>query len=248
MGAIEISERLRQARMARDEALPALAARIGVRQEHLRAIEDGRFGDLPAGIYGRAAVRSFASAMGLDGAAVLAECEALLAPLEEPIAGLARVRGIRERPASVVRTVSCDQGGEAPGDSPFAGWRALAAAALDACVIATLLLLVIVVAMTVLTAPPSALGRVGGAFAVMGAMIAAGYYCWFGGVAGATCGERALALEPQRPARAAVTLRLVTERAILAASQDVRWIQRAGERLGRSTTAWTSGITGEAKS
>lgn len=247
MRAMEISDQLRQARIARGEELPALAARIGVRQEHLRAIEDGRFGDLPSGIYGRSAVRSFASAMGLDGPAVLAECEPFLAPLEEPIAGLARVRGIRERPASVARTrPPFEQAPDTSGESPFAGWRAPAAAVLDACAIAALLLLVIIAAMTVLTVPPSALRSAGGAFAMMGALIAAGYYCWFGGVAGATWGERALAVEPHEPARL-VTLRLVCDRAILAATRDVRGIHAAGERFGRSTAAWASRITGEAK-
>ena len=64
---MDISERLRQARTATGEDLAALGKRIGVRQEHLRAIEDGRFADLPAGIYGRSAVKSFAAAFGFDG-------------------------------------------------------------------------------------------------------------------------------------------------------------------------------------
>jgi hypothetical protein len=245
---MDVGNRLKEARIASGEDLTALGKRIGVRQEHLRAIEDGRLGDLPRGIYGRAAVRSFATAMGLDGPALLAECEPFLAPLEEPIAGLARVHGIRERPASVARpgSPSADRD-HSTDDLPFAGWRPLAAAVVDASAIALLLLLVVVAAMTVLTAPPAALRSAGGAFAVMGALIAAGYYGWFGGVAGATCGERALAVEPHRVIRGAVTLRLACERAALAASQDVRWIQRAGERIGRSTGAWTSGITGEVK-
>jgi hypothetical protein len=66
-------------------------------------------------------------------------------------------------------------------------------------------------------------------------------------VRGATVGERALAVgRPGRPC-APVTLTRVAERALLSATEDVRCIQRCGERLGRSTTGWMSSVTGEAK-
>ena len=240
---MDISAQLRQARQARGEDLCTLAARIGVRHEHLRAIEDGRFADLPSGIYGRAAVRKFAQAFGFDGAAMLVECEALLTPLDEPIAALARVRGLRPRPEAASGTREC----EPPDDLAGAAWH-LAAAALDACVIVTLLLVVVIAALTMLTAPVSALRDAGGPFGVLGLLLAAGYFLCFGGIRGATIGERALRLAPARPSAPLLTVRLATERALLAATEDARCILRCGEWLGRSTAAWMSSAPGEAKS
>jgi len=244
---MEISYRLSQARQATGEHLPDLAKRIGVRQEYLRAIEDGRFADLPAGIYGRAAVRSFANAMGFDGAAILAQCESLLAPLDEPIAALGRLRGVRARPPEPVPSTHVEEHHDVLADSPFPDWRQLAATAVDACVIAGLLLVVVVAALTVLTAPVSVLRNSGGAFGLMGVMLGAGYFLCFGGVRGATVGERAMALDSAHQSSTTVTLTRVLERALLSATEDVRCIQRCGEWLGRSTGTWTSSATGEAK-
>jgi hypothetical protein len=244
---MEISLRLRQARCAAGEDLRDLAKRIGVRHEHLCAIEDGRFADLPSGIYGRAAVRSFANALGFDGAAVLTECEPLLVPLDEPIAALARLRGVRSRPAEPPTGSREADPDVTAHDSPFSGWRHLAAAAVDACVIAGLLLVVVVAALTLLTAPVAALKDSGGAFAVMGLVLSAGYFLCFGGVRGATVGERAFSIERPDHASPTVTLSHVAERALLSATEDMRCLQRCGEWLGRSTAAWTSSAPGEAK-
>jgi transcriptional regulator with XRE-family HTH domain len=244
---MEISHRLRQARYAAGEDLPALAQRIGVRQEHLRAIEDGRLEDLPPGIYGRNAVRLFASALGFDGAAVLAECEPSLSPLNEPIAALARLHGVRVRPPEVAPSTEDATHDHSAIDSPFPSWRQLAATAVDACVVAILLLFVVVAALTVLTAPISALKDAGGAFGLMGVLLGSGYFFCFGGVAGATVGERALWIDHARDQSTTVTLTQVAERALLSATEDVRSIQRCGEWLGRSTAAWMSSATGEAK-
>lgn len=242
---MDISDRLRQAREATGEDLAALGKRIGVRHDHLRAIEHGRFAELPTGIYGRAAVKSFAAAMGLDAAAVLAECEPLIPAVEEPIAALARLRGCRvRRPDPPAHDAVADAG---PLEEPdFPGWRQLAAAALDACVVVGLLLIVVVAALTAMTVSLSALQRSAPPLAVMGLLLAAAYFVCFGGVRGATVGERQLGIEP-RDSRSALTLRAVAERAIQSATEDVRCIQRFGERLGRSTAAWASSAPGEAK-
>ena len=244
---MDISKQLRQARLAAREDLAMLARRTGVRQENLRAIEDGRFGDLPAGIYGRAAVRLFANAFGFDGAAMLAQCEALLTPLDEPIVALARARGLRARPADMSRAHE-DETHDDAGDSASAGWRHLAASAIDAAVIGALLVIVVAAAMTLLVVPVSALRDSGGAFALMGVLLAAAYYACFGGVRGATIGERAMSMPARRGVDPAVTLRTVAERTLLAATEDARCIQRWGERLGRSTAAWMSDPPREATS
>lgn len=244
---MDICDRLRQARAATGEDLPALGKRIGVRQEHLRAIEAGRFADLPSGIYGRAAVKSFAAALGFDAAAVLAECEALLPAVEEPIAALARLRGCPvRRPDPPPQPVAAEERKPPEPESPLSDWRHLAAAALDACVVVGLLLIVVVSALTAMTVPLDALQRSAAPFTVMGLLLAAAYFVCFGGVRGATVGARNLGLEPRAPG-SALTLRAVAERAIQSATEDVRCIQRFGERLGRSTAAWASSAAGEAK-
>src|SRR6185503_5400813 len=84
-----LRERLRRARAACGEELSTLSRRTGIRLQHLRAIEDGRFGDLPPGIYARSAVRAFAEACHLDPADVLADCEPFLPRVDDPIGALA---------------------------------------------------------------------------------------------------------------------------------------------------------------
>jgi hypothetical protein len=243
----EVSYRLRQARAARGEDLAGLARRIGVRSEHLLAIEEGRFADLPAGIYGRAAVKSFAAAFGFDPAAMLAECEALLPQIVEPIAALARLRGGRvRRPETPAPQRAVETDDPPPDAAALAGWRCLAASALDGGVVVGLLLVVVVAALSALTAPVSALQESTPAFGLMGLFLAAGYFLCFGGVRGATVGERALGVEP-RASSSTLTLRAVAERALLSATEDVRCIVRSGARLGRSTAEWVSSATHPAK-
>jgi hypothetical protein len=242
----EICARLRQARAVRGEDLAALGKRIGVRQEHLRAIEEDRLGDLPAGIYGRAAVRAFAAALGFDPVEVLRVCEPHLAPVDEPIAALARLRGIRREPSAAPQAAALD-GQPDPADDFFPGWRHLAAAAVDAIVIVGLLLVVVAAALTLLTVPVSALKDAGLPFGLMGVLLAGGYFLCFGGVRGATIGERALHVEAHGHQVSTVTLRLVAERALLSATEDVRCIERLGARLARLTAAWMAHVNGAVK-
>lgn len=132
MNAGPVHERLNRARAASGEELGALAARIGVRVHHLRAIEDGRFGDLPSGIYGRSAIRAFAAAYGLDPAEAVAECEARLPSLDDPIDAMARAHGVRRV------TPAADAGREAPEHRPEPRARRLMTAALDAAIVGAL--------------------------------------------------------------------------------------------------------------
>src|SRR5215208_3609200 len=90
-----VSQQLKLARTTRHEDLAAFARHVGVPALHLCAIEEGRFADLPAGIYGRSAVKSYASACGFDPAEMLATVEPWLRVVDDPIFGLARLKGIR---------------------------------------------------------------------------------------------------------------------------------------------------------
>jgi cytoskeleton protein RodZ len=58
---------LRRAREAQNEELRIAAAHLRIRDFYLRAIEDGRFDELPAGAYAVGFVRAYAVHLGLDG-------------------------------------------------------------------------------------------------------------------------------------------------------------------------------------
>jgi transcriptional regulator with XRE-family HTH domain len=95
-----IHERLRQAREARGIGVDALAGAIGVRARWLEHIEAGEFGALPPGVYARSAIRAFASAMAIDPDEAVSEVAHLLMQPEDPLDGLARVKGHKRKPAA----------------------------------------------------------------------------------------------------------------------------------------------------
>ena len=234
-----VSQRLSQARRQHGEALPALAKRIGVREEYLRAIEDGRLADLPPGIYGRFAIRAFARDCGFDPAEILAACESLLTPVEEPIAALGRLRGVRQPNRTAPMPVVGTSGRAIPSEPAtssagrgFPDWRLLAAAAVDACLVITLLLLLIVCTLTAMTVPVAALDGSGPAFALMGVLLGIAYFGCFGGLGGRTAGERLLRIEPEMTESGSLTLRAVVARALRSATGDAWFIRRLGAWLG----------------
>ena len=216
MADVAVLEILKNKRAARGEPLPALARRIGVRQENLQAIEDGRLGDLPPGIYGRAAY-------GFDPAEVLSACEPFLRAVEEPIGALARLHGrppkaqVRVNPAPAV-----------PDAFDRPSWRPLAAAAIDACIIMALLLVFVLCAALALLVPVRALGPSAPWLAVIGFVLAAGYFGWFGGVLGTTIGARALGLDAGLEQPRSLTLEAIAIRTMRAVTDDVRCIERMG--------------------
>ena len=63
---MEILEQMRQAREELGLDLHALEHRTRVRLHLLEAVEQGRFEDLPRGVYARAVVRAYATAVGMD--------------------------------------------------------------------------------------------------------------------------------------------------------------------------------------
>ena len=61
-------ERLRLAREEKGWTIEELSRRAGIRPRTIELIDRGEFGELPAGLYGRASIRSYATAVGLDAA------------------------------------------------------------------------------------------------------------------------------------------------------------------------------------
>jgi uncharacterized RDD family membrane protein YckC len=224
-------ERLRSARVERGEEVAILASRSGLRVHHIRAIEEGRFADLPRGIYGRAAIRTFAAAYALDVDAVLADCEALLPPIDDPIAALARMRGVTPTAHAVGEPAPATK--TAP-DRP--AWRPFAAATVDGAVAAVLLVVACAGAALVVRMPISALGSSASALFVLGLVLAAAYYVCLGGLSGTTLGESAVGathvVRDPRP----LTLRAITLRTLAAATADVRAIHGVGIWTARVLT------------
>jgi transcriptional regulator with XRE-family HTH domain len=72
------------ARRARGLSLADIANATRLSPRHVQAIDEGRFADLPAGIYGRAYVRAVARAVDLD-AAELDSILSLLPPAPDPL-------------------------------------------------------------------------------------------------------------------------------------------------------------------
>lgn len=230
MESAPLHERLRSARAARGEDLSTLSARTGLRVHHIRAIEDGRFGDLPAGIYGRSAVRSFAAAYGLDPEAALAECRALVPQVEDPIDGLARARGV---PPHSERA--------AHGPTPAIRvterrWRPFAAAVVDGAVTGAVLLALSAAAALSARVSIGALGPSAIFLFLVGLIFGAAYYVWVGGLAGRTFGEYAVRREPLHRDPRPLTLRAIALRTMAAASADARAFYAVGMWVGRRLT------------
>jgi transcriptional regulator with XRE-family HTH domain len=97
---------LRQAREHKGWSIEDLARRAGLRARTVEMIEDGRFDELPAGLYGRSSIRSYATAVGLDAQEVLEAFGPQVPSTEDPLDGLARrcghVRRVQARAADPV--------------------------------------------------------------------------------------------------------------------------------------------------
>jgi transcriptional regulator with XRE-family HTH domain len=205
--------RLRQARERKGLTLTAIARAQGVREHNLHLIERDAFEELPTGLYGRTAVRAYASAVGLDPDAALAEVAERVRTPEDPIDGLARVRGIerpRPRPpsprlwrglagalrAKAGRTVDVAPSVRNPVQLPIS-WRIPLAAVID-----SVLLLAIDAGLLAVTAavarvrPAELLQSALPAMLVVFVIIAGMYFILLGGVRRATIGAQVVQVDP----------------------------------------------------
>jgi hypothetical protein len=219
-----------------------LARQCALRVEWLQAMEDGRFGDLPSGIYGRSAVRRYAESLGLDPAEILAACAPLLPLVEDPISALGRLRGMpapRRRTEAVAVATAVDTPqtrrleAVLPGPPPceLPSWRLLAAAAVDAIVVVGLL--IAVVTCTVASGiPMSGLsGAAAPAFALLTFVLGTSYFVVLGGIVGATAGEHVAGVGAPAGSRP-LDLRAVGVRTLQCALRDAYFIELFGRWLG----------------
>jgi len=244
-----VHERLRQARLSKGENLAAIAERTGVRESLLIAIESGRYDTLPRGIYGRAAIRAYAEALGFDGQAMVSQCEELLTPLEDPISGLARVHGFEAsrlkaeaakltgRAASLIERSWLTPAGRPA--RPLPNWRCVAAAAIDSAIVLAMLLVLVVVTITIFGMPVMT-GAAGPAFGVVAMLLAMSYFAVFGGIGGETAGSRLAGLKAPPAPGTRVDLRGVAVRAFNCAVRDALVIEQLA--------AWIRGVSADYRS
>jgi hypothetical protein len=226
-------ELLRFARARRGENLATLSARSGLRVHHIRAIEEGRFRDLPPGIYARSAIRTFALAYELDADTVLAGCDPLLTPIEDPICALARRSGIA--PASR----SGEQAGAPSSRRPVLAestWRPVAAATVDGAVAGALVLITCAAAALLARASFAALGSSVSALFLVGLVLESVYYVSLAGVGGTTFGEYVVGPEPRQRDPRPLTMLAIGLRTFAAATADLRAIYRLGLSARRRVT------------
>lgn len=131
---LTIGDRLRQAREARDMSLEDVAARTRIPLRHLKHIEAGEWDALPAITYAVGFARSYANAIGLDGAAVGVEVREKLGsaprpapapaeyyepadPARVPPRGLA-IGALLLGIAAVILFLTWPRGGEVPAPPP----------------------------------------------------------------------------------------------------------------------------------
>ena len=194
-------------REQRGLTLTALQERIGVRLQVLAAIERGAFEELPTGLYGRHAVRAYATAVGLNADELLDEVTPLLREAEDPLDGLARVRGferkspkVRTKPEAEVR-LKPDHANErkpfATGEA-IATARAAAASAIDGALLSvfTIVLLQVTALLSHASLTESA-SHAAPAVGTIVVLVTSVYFVMLGGLRQATFGQTMAQVRPE---------------------------------------------------
>jgi hypothetical protein len=84
---------LHQARLDSNLDLEALCARTALSPGVLRKLDEGRFEELPGGLYARSYIKSFAAEVGLDPDEALRNVEHLLPETPDPLSVLRELKG-----------------------------------------------------------------------------------------------------------------------------------------------------------
>jgi hypothetical protein len=231
---------LHGARVKRNIGLDELNARTSLSPVVLRKIDEGRFDELPPGVYARAYVKSFAAEVGLDPDEALRSIEHLLPGAPDPLPVLRELQppGFSERfsakCAAIVRGVKkrADMDTDAKPDEvqvEDTSMPRIGAAAIDALVLIVLnLAVVLLVALGTGIRPSSLLRHGSGALGMLCAVPTVLYFILFNGIAGQTVGRRLCRL-PEAHVHAPLTLDAILRRAVAPGSQP----DTQGEGLSR---------------
>jgi transcriptional regulator with XRE-family HTH domain len=183
----QLHERLRQAREQRGLTLAAIARDCGVRESNLVLIEQNAFERLPTGLYGRTAVRSYAVAVGVCPDDALAEVADRLREPEDPIEGLARVRGIPHTPRRATE-IAPRVSRPALSNLP---WRPQVAAIIDIAILLGIdLVLLQLTALVAGVGAGEVLRAAAPSMVLLFGLIATTYFVLLGGIRRATIGAR----------------------------------------------------------
>jgi Helix-turn-helix domain len=229
-----LHERLRTARERRGLSLTTIANQWGVREHNLLLIEHDAFESLPTGLYGRTAVRSYAAAVGVPADEALAEVIDRLRNPEDPMEGIARVRGFT--------CVTQHAGGTSRiwmSGASITVWRQFAAAAVDGALLVGIDLLLLALTARVARVPVTEVLRLGTpSMIVLCAVIAALYFVLLGGIGRATIGARLMQVPSGAGMLDGVDIRAVLQRGIQSALADgsnlLRWATFVTSSNGRS--------------
>jgi len=229
-------ERLRRRREQKGWRIEDVERRTGVRSRLLELIDRGQFAELPSGLYGRSAVRAYAEAVGLPADEVLEEVASLMPAPEDPLDGLARVRGIKRtpsrQPSEPAPSASADSTSPRRA-SAGVPWPQLAATGIDAGLLVAIdVVLVWLTALacgtSIETVPRIALAPIG----LLCALFAGLYFILLGGVRNATVGARVAGVTEPETRSGALDVHAVVARAWRSAVREttsiVDWALRIG--------------------
>ncbi len=184
----QLHERLRVARERRGLSLVTIARRCGVRQQYLELIERDRFEELPSGLYGRNAIRLYATEVGIPADEALAEVFDRLPAIEDPLDGMARVRGLTRHPERTIKEILHVPGHEVTLSSSV---RAHIANVIDALVLLGVDFLLLELTSRVAGVRATEVLRdAAPSMVALFVLIAALYFVLLGGLARATIGSR----------------------------------------------------------
>jgi len=184
----QLHERLRLARERRGLSLATIARQWCIREQNLELIERDRFEELPTGLYGRNAVRAYATSVGVRADEALAEVADRLRTPEDPLDGLARVHGLTRQPERTIKDILHVSGREVTLSSAS---RAHVANVLDGVVLLGLDFLLLELTALVAGVRATEVFRVAApSMIALFALIAALYFVLLGGLARATIGSR----------------------------------------------------------
>lgn len=209
----DVHGQLRRAREARGLTIDAVARVSGVRRAILASIDAGDYPSLPTGLYGRHAVRAYARAVGLDPEATVAAASPLLPRMDDPIAALARVRGLtparpeappqppsepqRSRSASpwsrprVLQATAAPPAGTTEEGAAALPWTRLAASVVDALLFAAFAVVLAVLTAWASAAPLEQVAPVAApAWGLVLLVTGTTYFMLVGTVGGGTLGTR----------------------------------------------------------
>ncbi|MCT1903812.1 helix-turn-helix domain-containing protein [Oceanobacillus sojae] len=111
---MDVGEKLKEARLAKDISLDSLQEKTKIQKRYLVAIEEGNFNILPGKFYTRAFIKEYASAVGINPDELMTDHKEELPPTEEENVQYSRIQRTRKesksdkesRSSSIIPTVT----------------------------------------------------------------------------------------------------------------------------------------------